>query len=190
MNNSQRNILHLALPFLCLAATVSSHAGQPLITASDMQAIDGDTVRVTIENKTYNIQLNGIDAPEDTENPKLKVDLSRTQLEKERLLAMGRLATEHLRFLMDKNTPFTLHFDPEKTDRYGRAPGDIVNSGGVSLSVLMLKNGYAIVNKHSNNEQDKQRLKPLQQKAQSEGQGLWGHDPEGSRAWAGIKTAR
>ena len=175
--------------FLCfslLALPLGSLADERLLPLSDIQVEDGDTLILQIDGETQRIQLIGIDAPEDVENPKLKVDIARTKLTSEKLLALGEVATQQLRFLINNNAPFILHYNPDKRDRYGRLPGDIVNSTGQSMSVLMINNGYAIVTIRSTDTDLIQRLKPLQQKAMDEGKGLWGLNSEDSRLWAGV----
>lgn len=189
MNPIKIVLIGRVLPILLLTLPIASQAQKRLVTASELQAEDGDTIIVSIDQKAYKIQLNGIDAPEDSDNPKLKVDLSRTRLEKGDLLAMGKLATEHLRFLISQNAPLKLHFNPAEKDRYGRIPGDLLNSDGLSLSELMVKNGFAIINSRSSSEELLQRLKPLQLDALAEGKGLWGHNSKASHAWAGIKES-
>ena len=187
MNRASRYFYPVLL--LILAVPVSSFAEQRLLPFKDIQVEDGDTLIVNINGKTQRVQLTGIDAPEDIDNPKLQVDLSRTKLDKDRLLLLGKVATEQLRFLIKTEAPFILHFNPHKRDRYGRLPGDIVNSTGQSISALMIHNGYAVATTRSTKPELVKRLKPLQQKAQQEGKGLWGLYKEASRLWAGIKPA-
>lgn len=174
---------------LLLTLPMQSFADQRLLPLKDIQVEDGDTLVVYIDGKTQRVQLTGIDAPEDIDNPKLQVDLSRTKLDKDKLLLLGKVATEQLRFLIKTEAPFILHFNPHKRDRYGRLPGDIVNSTGQSISALMIHNGYAVATTRSTKPELIKRLKPLQQKAQQEGKGLWGLYKEASRLWAGIKPA-
>ncbi|MCP4076944.1 MAG: hypothetical protein GY744_12270 [Gammaproteobacteria bacterium] len=178
------------ITFLSISLPVVSSADERLLPQKDIQVEDGDTLIVNIKGKTQRIQLTGIDAPEDIENPKLKVDLSRTKLEQDKLLALGKVATEQLRFLITTHAPFILHFNPNKRDRYGRIPGDIVNAAGQSISALMINNGYAIVTIRSTDPKLVKRLKPLQQKAVDENYGLWGLYAKASRLWAGIPVTR
>jgi len=186
MRYNHKKINTALFSLLLLALTENSLAEQRLLPLSDIQVEDGDTLIVNIENKTLRIQLTGIDAPEDIDNPKLQVDLSRTKLEKDKLLLLGKVASEQLRFLVKNHAPFILHFNPNKRDRYGRLPGDIVNSAGQSISALMIKIGYSMVTKRSSDPELVKRLKPLQLKAQQEGKGLWGLYEKNSRLWAGL----
>ena len=73
---------------------------------------DGDTVLIVIEGEEQRVQLTGIDAPEDTDNPKLQRDMQRTGLERERLLVLGQLSREYLRRLTKIGAPYTLHYQP------------------------------------------------------------------------------
>jgi len=180
--------IYKILPLFFLALPVNAQTQQRFLPVSEIQVEDGDTLIVNIEGKSQRVQLSGIDAPEDIDNPKLQVDLSRTKLEKEHLLKLGKVATEQLRFLIKTNAPFILHFNPHKRDRYGRLPGDIVNNKGHSISALMIKNGYAAVTIRSTPASLVKRLKPLQQEAIDQGKGLWGLYTEASRLWAGIKV--
>jgi endonuclease YncB( thermonuclease family) len=176
------------LSLVFLTFPLNSSADERLLPLRDIQVEDGDTLILNIEGKTQRIQLTGIDTPEDVENPKLKVDQSRTKLDKDKLLAMGTIATEQLRYLIKTNAPFILHFNPNKRDRYARIPGDIVNSKGQSISALMINNGYAVVTIRSTDPELVKRLKPLQQKSIDENQGLWGLYARESRLWAGIEA--
>ncbi len=186
MSNTQIS-LKLFFTLILLSFSVISSADERLLPLKDIQVEDGDTLIVNIEGKTHRVQLTGIDAPEDIDNPKLQVDLSRTKLEHKKLLSLGKVATEQLRFLVKNHAPFILHFNPNRRDRYGRLPGDIVNSAGESISALMINNGYAIVTIRSTDPALVKRLKPLQQRAVEQNKGLWGLDAKASRLWAGIK---
>lgn len=162
-------------------------AAERIIPGGDISAQDGDTVLIRINGKNERIQLAGIDAPEDVDNPKLQVDLKRTALDKSQLLRIGRIATGQLRSLLRTKPPFTLYYDPHQRDRYGRIPGDIVNAAGVSIAAQMVASGYAIVNRRDTAASLIDRLLPLQQSAIYKKRGLWGSYGNITRRWAGIK---
>ena len=86
-----------------------------------------------------------IDAPEDTENAKFKLDMRRTGLDYDTLFSLGAIATQHLLKLITGEDSFTLQYQPEKRDRYGRLVGTLTDKEGVSISERMVLNGYAIV---------------------------------------------
>ncbi len=58
---------------------------------------DGDTIVVKIDGQSKRIQLSGIDAPEDTVNPKFKLDLKTRGLNKQELLGLGNAASDFLK---------------------------------------------------------------------------------------------
>ncbi|MEJ1343607.1 MAG: hypothetical protein RPU14_16295, partial [Candidatus Sedimenticola sp. (ex Thyasira tokunagai)] len=67
----KRYLLLLTLPFSLATA------GQPQHQASLISVEDGDTLVVKIKGEEKRVQLLGIDAPEDVENPKFTKDLQR-----------------------------------------------------------------------------------------------------------------
>lgn len=161
-------------------------AAERIIPGGEISAQDGDTVLILINGKNERIQLAGIDAPEDVDNPKLQVDLKRTALDKSQLLKLGRIATEQLRFLLQTQPPYVLYYDPHQRDRYGRIPANIVNAAGASVAAQMVANGYAIVNRRAASASLISHLLPLQQSAMRKKRGLWGLYGNITRRWAGI----
>jgi len=155
-------------------------AEEKMLLVQRLGVEDGDTLLITIEGQQQRVQIRGIDAPEDSDNPKYQHDLARTGLEKERLLALGKAATDYLRQLAESKAPFSLHYNPQRRDRYDRLTGDIDDSQGHSLAESMVAAGYAMVT-----DKDSSKLQQLQGEAQTQGLGLWGRDPEGARAWSG-----
>ncbi len=176
-----RTILNYSVAALCLYL-ISGPAGadEYVLSPGSLHIEDGDTLLIEIDGKQKRVQLSGIDAPEDTDNPKLKHDLARTGLERERLLALGQLSTEYLRRLTKIGSPHTLHYDPGRMDRYGRLTGSLHDSRGRSLAETVVAGGYAIAARDST-----QPLRTLQTEAQQAQRGLWGLEPETTRLWAG-----
>jgi endonuclease YncB( thermonuclease family) len=142
---------------------------------------DGDTLLVRIDGQEQRVQLRGIDAPEDRDNPKLQRDLARTGMARERLLALGQMATAHLERLTRIGGPHTLHYDPAQKDRYGRLTGDLLDVRGRSLAESAVSAGYAIAARDGT-----ERFRTLQAQAQRESRGLWGLEAEATERWAGI----
>jgi endonuclease YncB( thermonuclease family) len=162
-------------------------AGEILLQVGDIEIEDGDTLIVSAsDDERLKIQLTGIDAPEDRDNPKLAVDLKRTGLERERLLELGQAATQELNSIITSLAPLTLHFDPADRDRYGRIPGVLIDAKGNSVAENMVRNGYAIATGKKEPSNQPHSLTDLQQEAVNAGTGLWGNYPEASRRWAGI----
>ncbi len=171
-----------------LLASGAAQADQRIVTAQAVRAEDGDTLLIDIEGHEQRIQLAGIDAPEDVDNPKLQVDIKRSRLTQQDLLKLGRVATEQLKYLLTARAPFVLHFNPQKRDRYGRIPGDLINANGESIAAQMVDNGYAVVSRRGTPPELVKRLSELQHEALRQQRGLWGLYPDDSRRWAGIKT--
>ncbi len=184
MKTMMKKMCYPLLLALSLLPTLTQ-ANERLVTGADVTAQDGDTLIIKINGKKERIQLIGIDAPEDSENPKLQVDVQRTGLKRQTLLKLGKIATEQLRYLLRTQAPFVLYYNPEQRDRYGRIPGDIVNTRGESIAAQMVNNGYAIIIRRDTPPAIIARLTPLQQKALQQRRGLWGVYPEISRLWAG-----
>ena len=174
---------------LLLVSTSALQADQKILSARDIVLEDGDTLLLDLNGEQQRIQLKGIDAPEDIDNPKLQSDLKRSGLERDRLLALGQRATEHLRSLTGNDASYTLQYDPGQRDRYGRLMGDLINHEGESLLTLMVTQGYAIVSVRAADAQQLEQLMPLQKQAIAMKQGLWGLDNEAARLWAGISAS-
>ena len=172
-----------------LLISASAISDERIVPLQDIAAEDGDTLTINLDGKRQRIQLTGIDAPEDVDNPKLQVDIKRSKLNREDLLKLGQVATEQLRYLLKSQAPFVLYYNPQKRDRYGRIPGDIVNAKGESIAAQMISNGYAIVSRRSVPAALIERLLPLQQKALQQQRGLWGLYPQNSRRWAALPPA-
>jgi micrococcal nuclease len=173
------------LLLLTLLLSSPLFAAERITLESTIEVEDGDTLIIDIDGQRTRIQLAGIDAPEDRDNPKFRVDLRRTRLEPEQLLPLGRVATEQLRFLIREQGPFILHFDPQRPDRYGRTPGDLVNAQGDSVAAQMVANGYAIPLGRGLPADLAHRLGALEARARDDAKGLWGLYPQAARRWAG-----
>jgi len=176
---------------ILLAGLMMSHsmvwAEQRSIQAESIRVEDGDTLSVILDGKPLRIQLIGIDAPEDSDNPKFRVDLKRTGLAADALRPMGQSATHLLRFLIDTQGPnFLLDYQPGQPDRYGRIPGDLRGRNQASsVAEQMLSDGYAITIARGLPPQRAEALKARESRARNTGRGIWRLYPEVSRAWSG-----
>ncbi|MEJ1398699.1 MAG: thermonuclease family protein [Candidatus Sedimenticola sp. (ex Thyasira tokunagai)] len=176
----KRYLLLLTLPFSLATA------GQPQHQASLISVEDGDTLVVKIKGEEKRVQLLGIDAPEDVENPKFTKDLQRTALDKQALLKIGQMATTHLKELVTPGEKLTLEADLTKKDRYGRLSATVFRSDNRSLNQTMVEEGYAVVlGRYPLDPSLKQSLKSAEQEASEEARGLWGSAAETTRAWHG-----
>jgi endonuclease YncB( thermonuclease family) len=156
---------------------------QEAVFPSQVEIEDADTLLVELSNGSYRIQLPGIDAPESVINPKLQRDIERTGLAAEVLLQLGKAADNHLIELLKDFHPYRLSFDPQKKDRYGRTPGDLINDKGETLSLRLVEEGYAVPVGPA--DKQKQELIEAARTARQAGRGLWQSHPEVTKAWVG-----
>ena len=146
---------------------------------------DGDTIVIDFNNKKQRVQLIGIDAPENTINPKINLDASRKQIGISYLLEMGNLAAKNLNKLLKNNPKVYLQGNLEKTDKYGRLPALVINEKGESLNQKMVETGYAILlTRFPVSDNLRESLKQAQNRAQAKKLGLWKTHPELMEKWS------
>jgi len=167
-----------------LALSSAAGAAEVTIELTAVQVEDGDTVIAELEGASQRIQLLGIDAPEESDNPKLAKDLERTGLARDRLIALGQAATRHLRELLADKGRLQLRYDPDKPDRYKRPQGLLLDGGAPSLSHAMVADGFARAT-DAGDAATTEALRSLEATARAENRGVWGLDPEAAQAWAG-----
>lgn len=115
-------------------------------TAYKVESVeDGDTIVIEYKRKTLRVQLIGIDAPEDTKNPKLNIDSKTKNIDKADLLEMGTLATKHLKALVKAGQTISLQGNLTQKDKYNRLPAVVLNEKGESLNKRMVEDGYALL---------------------------------------------
>jgi micrococcal nuclease len=150
---------------------------------------DGDTLVVNLSGKEERIQLLGMDAPEDTMNPKLKVDMARSGLSAEKLLSLGREATDYLRALIKPGDKLLLSGDLNQRDRYGRIAARVAMTNGLSVNITMVAAGYARPLKPETLPIDlRQQLEQAWQQASEQQRGLMASQSEAFKAW--VKAQR
>ena len=146
---------------------------------------DGDTIVINYKGKHQRVQLIGIDAPENTVNPKLNLDASRKKIGISYLLQMGYLATEHLKKQLKNQAKVFLDGDLDKKDKYGRLPAIVINDKGESLNQTMVADGYALLlTRFPISEKLRNELAKAQKKAQENNKGLWGSHSELMQKWS------
>ena len=178
---SQQFVWLLGCLFL---AAASAHAQQEMVPVVGVE--DGDTLVALVDGAETRLQLLGIDAPEDVENPKLLRDIQRTGLEPGPLTAIGSAATAHLNTLVAAGELVRLDGNLHARDRYGRVPVEAYLRTGRSLNEAMVQDGYAMVLSRAPLPKDlRNRLRRHEAEAIAEGRGLWGLDPVTTMAWSG-----
>jgi len=165
---------------------LSSQAWSATHSASVHSVKDGDTIVVTINGKQEQLQLLGIDAPEDVPNPKLQKDVERTGLKQDALITIGKLATKHLKSLTVPGQAVGVEANLAKRDRYGRVPAVVKSASGHQINAAMVADGYAVVmGRYPFDAMLKAELKQLQQTAIRKTVGLWGSHQAVVKAWSG-----
>lgn len=132
--------------------------------------MDGDTLRLA-DGRT--VRLIGIDAPESSDNKKLRRDMETmgVKFRPSDLTALGGDATAYARTLAEGRRCW-LEYDRERTDLYGRTLAYVHLDTGVTLNEAMISGGFAKV--YLNNSfLYKRRYIMLQIEARMRRRGLW-----------------
>ena len=169
----------LAVALLCTGL----HAEIQRVAPDIVGVEDADTLQVEVGGVSYRIQLPGVDAPESVPNPKLLRDVERTGMDADSLLALGRAADRGLHEQLTGFLPYSLRFDPEQHDKYGRVPGELHRADGQRLSVSLVEAGYAIPLPGLDPAQQAELVAAMAG-ARDERRGLWGSHPDAFAAWA------
>lgn len=130
-----------------------------------MWVIDGDTIEVSIDGKTYRVRYIGINAPE-TVAPNRPVEW------------MGPEASAANKALVEGETVY-LEKDVSETDRYGRLLR-YVFVGDVFVNAELVRQGYAQVVTYPPDVKYQSLLLQMQKEAREAGRGLWGVKPTAS----------
>lgn len=169
---------------ILLLFTATLQAQPQMLQVVDVE--DGDTLLVVINGKQERLQLAGIDAPEESENAKLKRDLEQSGLSLERLLGLGRAATSHLLSLVKVGDQLQVIGSLMKRDRYGRITAQVRDWQGRALSEQMVQDGYAAaLRRHAPDGELKSRLIALEERAFNARKGLWDEQRPDTLAWSG-----
>ncbi len=120
------------------------------------RVIDGDTIEVEIDGRTYRVRYIGVDTPE-------RGDLFFDE------------ATDANRVLVEGET-VKLVKDTSETDRYGRLLRYVYLSDGTFVNATLVEDGYAQIATFPPDVQFQELFRDLQQAAQEEETGLWGNE--------------
>ncbi len=174
--------------FPVLLATLFSGsvlADQHALAYPVLQVEDGDTLLLEIQGESVRVQLLGIDAPEDADNPKFKLDLKKTEMDAQLLRQLGIEATTHLNSLVSVGDQVTIQGELRDKDRYGRIPAIVNNTQGRALPDAMVQDGYAIALEASDPDfyAYSRKLDRLERFSRKSNNGLWGSHPDAFRDW-------
>lgn len=116
--------------------------GEELFHVSLVRVVDGDTIVVEKDNEEIKVRLIGINAAESVHS-----DESKNTEE-------GRIASEHLKEMLDAGDSLYIQYDVEKQDIYGRTLAYVWLDNDVNLNdkddieeymlnAILVKEGYA-----------------------------------------------
>lgn len=134
------------------------------------EVVDGDSLRL---DNGDTIRLIGVDAPEASDNRKLREDIRKTgmPLSETELVHLGRAAAAFTREVAQGRRCW-LEFEREQRDQYGRTLAYVHLEDGKVLNELIIGQGYAKV--YTNfTFRYKQRYILLQTEARLRRRGLW-----------------
>ncbi len=105
--------------------------------------IDGDTLTVFIDGEKEHLRLIGIDCPEAQRNEKAERDAERLGLKVSELLKFGVMSKQNTIDLVNRSKEFSIEYDQEKRDRFGRLLGYLYLEDGEMLNRRIVKDGFA-----------------------------------------------
>lgn len=129
------------------------------VSAYVSRVIDGDTITVLYNGRSYTVRYIGIDTPE-TVAPGRPIEW------------MGREATAANKSLVEGKTVY-LEKDVSETDRYGRLLR-YVYVGQLFVNAELVRRGYAVVSTYPPDVKYQSLFLQMQQEARIAGRGLWG----------------
>jgi len=141
-----------------------------------VSVVDGDTIKVLVDNKVETVRIVGIDTPE-TVHPSKPVE------------CFGLEASNHAKKLLT-NTYVNLVTDDTQgeTDKYGRRLAYVILEDGRDFGEEMIKGGYAYEYTYNLPYRHQTKYKSAQTLAKTNGVGLWAEDA--CENFAKDKTSR
>ena len=149
-------MITLALPLAAVALLAQTR------TATVLSIGDGDTLRLREGNRTVNVRLACIDAPESSQAP------------------FGAQARQQLQALAPVGSSVELRV--KATDRYGRSVAELTK-GGRNLNQALVASGVAFVYWQTIAGCDRQTYGRLETGARLKGLGVWGMNGGLTRPW-------
>ncbi|MFZ9973186.1 MAG: thermonuclease family protein [Vulcanococcus sp.] len=152
-----------------MALLLQGAAEAQTLTATVISIGDGDTLRVREANRTVNVRLACIDAPESSQAP------------------FGTEARKQLQELAPVGSAVELRI--KATDRYGRSVAELTR-GGRNLNQALVALGAAFVYWPFINGCDRQTYGRMETEARLKGRGVWGVSGGVTRPWDFRKRQR
>jgi len=125
-----------------------------------VKVIDGDTIKLDIDDEITSVRLIGIDTPESV-HPN-----------KEKNVPEGKLAAEHTKSLAEDKYVY-IEYGEEAHDRYGRVLAYVYIDENTMLNAKLVEDGYAEVYTLKPNNKYEEYFLSLEEKAKNNNSGLW-----------------
>lgn len=135
------------------------------ILVSGTEVIDGDTIRVQLDDKDESVRVVGIDTPE-TVDPRQPVE------------CMGEEASDRMRELVE-NRRVRLEPDPTQSDRdrYGRLLRYVFLEDDTDAGLTLIEEGYAQSVNYGSQEHERYLIyEEAENKAREANRGLWNNE--------------
>lgn len=143
----------------------STRATGPPGSATVVEVVDGDTLRVEVDGRAETVRLLGIDTPE-TNHPTKPIE------------CFGAEASARLSELAPAGAVVRLERDVEARDHYDRLLAYVYVTGSNGAEVLantsLVGDGYAVALAIDPNRAHRAEIATLEQQARAAGAGLWG----------------
>lgn len=125
-----------------------------------VKIVDGDTIKLNINDEVTSVRLIGIDTPESV-HPN-----------KEKNVPEGKLAAEHTKALTADKYVY-IEYGEEAYDRYGRVLAYVYIDKNTMLNAQLVEDGYAEVYTIKPNNKYEDYFLNLEEKAKKNNSGLW-----------------
>ena len=165
-----RNSLDKLLPLLILFALVLPVWGQE--TATVLQVIDGETIKIEYHGARELIRLIGIDAPPNRANRKALREAEKNGEDVRTVIARGREAASYVKTLVGIGETIRMEFGVEERNRRGRLLGYVYLSNGSMLNEEIVRGGYAAVSTFPPDLKYQERFLRAYGEARESGKGL------------------
>ena len=159
------------LPSLVLLALVLPVCAEE--TATVLQTIDGETLKIEYRGARELIRLLGVDAPPNSGNRKALREAERNGEDVRNVIARGREATSYVKTLVGIGATIRIEFDVEPRNKRGRLQGYVYLSNGSMLNEEIVKGGYAAVSPFPPDLKYRDRFLAAYEEARKNRRGLW-----------------
>jgi len=146
---------------------------QPRETATVIRVVDGDTIKVSYDDKKETVKLIGIEVPENRLSRKAKEEAVKSGQNLLTVISTGIDAVTFVKTLIKKGDVVSLEFDLQNRDIDGMILAYVYLSDGRMLNEEILKAGYADIESNSPNMRYRKRFIKDYADAKEHRRGVW-----------------